>query len=491
MKANIHARCLGMLEDVGERFLGNTVQNQLDLRRETLAESIDRVFRHDSGLVLEALGGRAERFPQPEIVQGWWSQLERQTTDALDRLDRHILQFLRESPDLVVARCLERCQPQELGEQNLRGVIVQLARDSLPFVLLRLDDLVGQELQLLPVTLELVQCLIERLGKPEELGIAESPRFGTGRKIAMPDRGRHALQTIQRLERNLEDPVVHGQAQDDAEPREQEREPLTRRNDILMSEAGGGVGAEYGTGEDDNGIGDQDFVEDRHRNQLILHLATRLSFINVLGVVRLGTCVVSCVFQRPARIKPPERAISVHFGTLSYCIYPGSRRISLASTSSFDIVSKFDRQELKNAIDQAEREIRTRYDLKDSNTDIQFGDNDITITTANEYTLQAVTDTLESKVINRKLSLKILDYQEAEDASGARKRQVIKLREGIPDDIAKKISKQIRDQFKKVTPQIQGDTLRVQAKSRDDLQGVIQLLKDEDFPVALQFVNYR
>jgi len=163
----------------------------------------------------------------------------------------------------------------------------------------------------------------------------------------------------------------------------------------------------------------------------------------------------------------------------------------LASTSSFDIVSKFDRQELKNAIDQAEREIRTRYDLKDSNTDIQFGDNDITITTANEYTLQAVTDTLESKVINRKLSLKILDYQEAEDASGARKRQVIKLREGIPDDIAKKISKQIRDQFKKVTPQIQGDTLRVQAKSRDDLQGVIQLLKDEDFPVALQFVNYR
>ena len=163
----------------------------------------------------------------------------------------------------------------------------------------------------------------------------------------------------------------------------------------------------------------------------------------------------------------------------------------MASTSSFDIVSKFDRQELKNAVDQAEREIRTRYDLKDTKTEIVLGDNDITITTESDYSLQAVKDVLESKVINRKLSLKILDYQTAEDASGARKRQQIKLREGISDELAKKISKQIRDQFKKVTPQIQGDTVRVQAKSRDDLQAVIQLLKGEDYPVALQFVNYR
>lgn len=160
-------------------------------------------------------------------------------------------------------------------------------------------------------------------------------------------------------------------------------------------------------------------------------------------------------------------------------------------SSSFDIVSKFDRQELRNAIDQAGREIRTRYDLKDSNTDIELGENEITITTADDYTLKAVTDTLESRIINRKLSLKILDYQEAEDASGGRKRQVIKLREGIPDDVAKKISKQIRDEFKKVTPQIQGDTLRVQSKSRDDLQAVIQMLRGADYPVALQFVNYR
>ena len=92
---------------------------------------------------------------------------------------------------------------------------------------------------------------------------------------------------------------------------------------------------------------------------------------------------------------------------------------------------------------------------------------------------------------SRKLSLKILDYQNEEQASGARMRQVIKLKEGLKDDIAKQITKQIRDEFKKVTPQIQGDAIRVQAKSRDDLQAVIQMLKEGDYPVALQFTNYR
>lgn len=163
----------------------------------------------------------------------------------------------------------------------------------------------------------------------------------------------------------------------------------------------------------------------------------------------------------------------------------------MASNSSFDIVSKFDRQELKNAVDQALREIRNRYDLKDTKTEIDLGEDEISINTQSEYSLQAVTDALESKIISRKLSLKILDYQEAEEASGARMRQVVKLKEGIADDIAKKITKHIRDEFKKVTPQIQGDAIRVQAKSRDDLQAVIQLLKDEDYPVALQFVNFR
>lgn len=163
----------------------------------------------------------------------------------------------------------------------------------------------------------------------------------------------------------------------------------------------------------------------------------------------------------------------------------------MASTASFDIVSRFDQQELRNALDQAGREIRTRFDLKDTNTVIDESDDQFTITTESEYSLGAVKDIIESKLIGRKLSLKILDYQTQEEASGARYRQVVKLKEGIPDDIAKQISKQIRDNFKKAKPQIQADTIRVQAKSRDELQEVIQDLKGGNWPVALQFVNYR
>ena len=163
----------------------------------------------------------------------------------------------------------------------------------------------------------------------------------------------------------------------------------------------------------------------------------------------------------------------------------------MAATSSFDIVSTFDQQELKNAVDQAEREIRTRYDLKDTRTEVALTDKEITINTESEYSLTAVKDIIESKILGRKLSLKILDYQTEEEASGGRYRQVAKLKDGIPDEVAKMISKAIRDEFKKVTPQIQGDAVRVQAKSRDDLQAVMQLLKSSDYPVALQFVNYR
>jgi cyclic-di-GMP-binding protein len=163
----------------------------------------------------------------------------------------------------------------------------------------------------------------------------------------------------------------------------------------------------------------------------------------------------------------------------------------VASVSSFDVVSDFDQQELKNALDQTLREIHTRYDLKDTKTTIEATDTQLAINTDSEYTLAAVHDLLESKFIRRGLSLKILDYGEEELASGARVRQVVKLRRGIPEDLAKKISKQIRDDFKKVTPQIQGNAVRVQAKNKDDLQAVIQALKAEDFPVALQFTNYR
>jgi len=164
----------------------------------------------------------------------------------------------------------------------------------------------------------------------------------------------------------------------------------------------------------------------------------------------------------------------------------------MASLFSFDIVSKFDPQEMKNAIDQADRELQQRYDLKDTKTVIELTDEKITINTASEYSLEAVRDMIESKFIKRGLSLKILDYGEEQQASGGRLRQEAKLKQGIADDLAKQLSKRIRDEFKKVTPQIQGDSLRVQAKTKDDLQAVIQALKaNDDFPVALQFNNFR
>jgi cyclic-di-GMP-binding protein len=163
----------------------------------------------------------------------------------------------------------------------------------------------------------------------------------------------------------------------------------------------------------------------------------------------------------------------------------------MASQSSFDIVSDYDQQELKNALDQALREIHQRYDLKDTKTTIESTDGQLTISSDTEYTLSSVRDLLESKFIRRGLSLKILDYEEPEPASGGRMRQVVKLRRGVPEELAKQISKRIRDDFKKVTPQIQGNAVRVQGKNKDDLQAVIQALKAEDFPVALQFTNYR
>jgi uncharacterized protein YajQ (UPF0234 family) len=163
----------------------------------------------------------------------------------------------------------------------------------------------------------------------------------------------------------------------------------------------------------------------------------------------------------------------------------------MASQNSFDVVSKFDKQELRNAIDQTMREVGTRYDLKDSKTQIEEEDTQLIINSDTEMSLRAVRDILESKFVRRNLSLKILDYQEEEPAAGSRVRQVVKLRQGLNDDLAKEITKRIRTEFKKVTPQIQGDLIRVSGKNRDDLQSVIQALKESDYPVPLQFVNYR
>jgi len=163
----------------------------------------------------------------------------------------------------------------------------------------------------------------------------------------------------------------------------------------------------------------------------------------------------------------------------------------MASTYSFDIVSDFDWQELVNAVDQTVREIKSRYDLKDSQTTLELGKDSIRVNTDSEFTLEAVHTLLQTKAAKRNLSLKIFDYGKVESASGNRVSQEIKLKKGISQDTAKHISKLIRDQFKKAQSSIQGDAVRVSAKSKDELQQVIQLLKQEDLPVALQFTNYR
>lgn len=163
----------------------------------------------------------------------------------------------------------------------------------------------------------------------------------------------------------------------------------------------------------------------------------------------------------------------------------------MADTFSFDIVSDFDRQELVNALDQAKREIQARYDIKDTNTTLELGDEVITVSTDSEFTLQAVHTILQTKAAKRNLSMKIFDYGKVESASGNRVRQEIKLKKGISQELGKQITKIIRDEFKKIQASIQGDAVRVSAKSKDDLQAVIQRLKQEDLPVALQFTNYR
>ena len=163
----------------------------------------------------------------------------------------------------------------------------------------------------------------------------------------------------------------------------------------------------------------------------------------------------------------------------------------MAGDCSFDIVSQFDEQELVNAIDQTRREVQTRYDLKDTKTEITHSKDNITILTDSTLTLKSVRDILETKAVRRNLSLKIFKPGKEETAAGSRVRQVIDLQQGIAQDLAKEINKYIRDNYPKVRPQIQGDAIRVIAKSRDELQAIIVLLKQKDYAIPLQFINYR
>ena len=159
--------------------------------------------------------------------------------------------------------------------------------------------------------------------------------------------------------------------------------------------------------------------------------------------------------------------------------------------SSFDIVSKVDMQELKNAVDQTMREIANRFDFKNSVSDIEIDAEAIKVHSDDEYKLKALIDVLQGKMVKRGVSIKALEYGKIEPAAKGTVRQDIKLKQGLDQDTARKVVKLIKDSGKKVQTQIQGDQVRVTAKSKDDLQGVIQLLKSADLPVDLQFTNYR
>jgi uncharacterized protein YajQ (UPF0234 family) len=165
----------------------------------------------------------------------------------------------------------------------------------------------------------------------------------------------------------------------------------------------------------------------------------------------------------------------------------------MAESFSFDVVSDFDKQEVVNAVDQSMREVNTRYDLKDSKTEMEVEATKITISTDSEYHMQAIKDILQSKAIKRGLSLKVFKFGKIEPTSGGRYRQVVDLQKGISEDIARSLTKELKGTFPKVQSQVQGDSLRVTSKSKDELQRVIQHIrgKEADLPVALQFTNYR
>ena len=163
----------------------------------------------------------------------------------------------------------------------------------------------------------------------------------------------------------------------------------------------------------------------------------------------------------------------------------------MAGDQSFDVVSDFDAQVLRNALDQVRREVGTRFDFKGVPVELTQNRDDLLLVTSDEHRAAAIKDLIESKAIKRGLSLKIFDWGKVEEAGGNRVRQQIGLRRGLTEENAKKITKLIRDEFPKVKSQIQGDAVRVSGKSRDDLQRVIARLRELDLAVPLQFENYR
>ena len=163
----------------------------------------------------------------------------------------------------------------------------------------------------------------------------------------------------------------------------------------------------------------------------------------------------------------------------------------MAGEVSFDVVSDFDTMELRNALDQVRREVIQRYDFKGAHVDLSQEKDELILVTDDDFRARTVHDLIESKAVRRGLSLKIFDWGDVEPAGGNRVRQRIGLRRGLPEDLARKLVKQIRDEFPKVQPRIQGDAIRVASKSKDELQRVMGRLRELDEDVPLQFDNYR
>ncbi len=159
--------------------------------------------------------------------------------------------------------------------------------------------------------------------------------------------------------------------------------------------------------------------------------------------------------------------------------------------SSFDIVSKVDMSEVDNAVNQTEKEISQRFDLKGTNSKVERSGDDLIVTADDDFKLKNVVDILQTKLTKRSVSLKAFEYGKIEHSLGGKVKQAIKIKQGINKDEAKQITTLIKDSKIKVQASIQGDTVRVTGKNRDDLQAVIQALRAADLPINMEFTNYR
>jgi hypothetical protein len=163
----------------------------------------------------------------------------------------------------------------------------------------------------------------------------------------------------------------------------------------------------------------------------------------------------------------------------------------MAKDESFDVVSRVEMQEVDNAINQTNKEIKQRYDFKNSKCTVSLEDSHLKITADDDFKLRSVIDILQTKLLRRQVPIKNLEYGKVEEASGGTVRQLITLKQGIETDTARRMVKDIKGMNRKVQAQIMDDQIRVSGKSRDDLQAVIAFLKEKDYNLELQFINYR